>query len=364
MKTPATATATDLTKRGPESNADAALWRAGNRGRRPRVYYTHEGFVALREIREKARAKRFAIEGEPEPPPPPAEGEEPPPDESVWTGAVDAVAKELDSLQAAIENNPDYVDPDAPPPPAEGEDAAPFETPSDVLMNLRGDYERAIEEALLPEGRADLLAVAASESLANALSGVDDAAAAAMAAHGPPPEEEEKEGGDAEADHGGDAAQAPPAGTPPRKPPWKPRYLRQLRESVSAMLCDAVETFEEIAIGRAEAEVNKESLRRVREMRETRANDTVTARGGSGPHAELSVSEAIGLSPGNNGKGALEWDVYDALRRRKMLLGREPSGTMSALASPVAASPSPAKSARSGDSASGSGAGTPRSGRE
>ena len=335
----------DFAAAPPPHDPDSAKWRAGNHGRRPRVYFSTEVFGTVRDVYVAAYeaekvlnptspggAEEGAEDAEKEASP--AEGEEgyvPPPPEptpaELWDGSVGAAEAAVEALAAAIAANPDWTPPPWPPEPEEGSPKEgeegyvppppPPPTPSEVLERCKADLARASVAAALPASRAGVLQSALSESLATALEGMDAAAAEAMVAHGPPkpstppPAEENAEaaeeappaaeGDAAEGEGGGEAAAADGTAAVEEDTSWREAYVEAMREKVAAMLGAAVDAFETVEVAQADDEVNAECERRVSAIREAEAADNSGDLGEQG-----------------------EWDVYAMLRRRKALLGREP----------------------------------------
>ena len=96
-----------------------------------------------------------------------------------------------------------------------------------------------------------------------------------------------------------------------------------LTRSIGEMLGAAAEAFERESVAEAEAEVNAEPIRRVRDMRVTAAKlETLgEEEEGSGDRGWRAQPPAdLGGEPQSPGRA--EWTEYELLRRRKALLGR------------------------------------------
>ena len=96
-----------------------------------------------------------------------------------------------------------------------------------------------------------------------------------------------------------------------------------LTRSIGEMLGAAAEAFERESVAEAEAEVNAELIRRVRDMRVTAAKlETLGEEDGEGDRgSETQPAADLGGEPQSPGRA--EWTEYELLRRRKALLGRE-----------------------------------------
>ena len=194
--------------------------------------------------------------------------------------------------------------------------------------------------------RADLLAAALSEAVTNRLGSVDETFEKARAKYRPPspppPEPELDEEGNPIAPPAGEEgeAQEPGAGEEPgagggeKKDKdafdsvWRRKCRKVLTRSIGEMLGAAAEAFERESVAEAEAEVNAELIRRVRDMRVTAAKlETLGEEDGEGDRgSETQPAADLGGEPQSPGRA--EWTEYELLRRRKALLGREvdPSG--------------------------------------
>ena len=109
---------------------------------------------------------------------------------------------------------------------------------------------------------------------------------------------------------------------------WRRKCRKVLTRSIGEMLGAAAEAFERESVAEAEAEVNAELIRRVRDMRVTAAKlETLGEEDGEGDRgSETQPAADLGGEPQSPGRA--EWTEYELLRRRKALLGREvdPSG--------------------------------------
>ena len=198
----------------PAAGREPALFRAGNRERRPRVYYHEEAFAALWNIRARAREASDLL--------PPTVSEEEKEEETAG------------NAEAENGEDPDPPRPPAPPPPrasrphrrgGTGTDpsrpwrrrsttwrrgwtptrtgrcprrrrrlrrrrrnlrrlwtrSSPREHPSETLETCRADLETATRQTALPASRADLLAAGMEEALFVALEDVEPANRRAIA---------------------------------------------------------------------------------------------------------------------------------------------------------------------------------------
>ena len=226
------------------------------------------------------------------------------------------------------------------------EDAEAGPPPEEVLASCRASFAEAMRVAILPRSRADLLAAALSEAVTNRLGSVDETFEKARAKYRPPspppPEPELDEEGNPIAPPAGEEgeAQEPGAGEEPgagggeKKDKdafdsvWRRKCRKVLTRSIGEMLGAAAEAFERESVAEAEAEVNAELIRRVRDMRVTAAKlETLGEEDGEGDRgSETQPAADLGGEPQSPGRA--EWTEYELLRRRKALLGREvdPSG--------------------------------------
>lgn len=286
-----------------------------------------------------------------------------------WDGSVAQVEECIRNLEAAIERKA-ALDAAAEAAAAEGggeetaaadaaedaeaadaaevadEDAEAGPPPEEVLASCRASFAEAMRVAILPRSRADLLAAALSEAVTNRLGSVDETFEKARAKYRPPspppPEPELDEEGNPIAPPAGEEgeAQEPGAGEEPgagggeKKDKdafdsvWRRKCRKVLTRSIGEMLGAAAEAFERESVAEAEAEVNAELIRRVRDMRVTAAKlETLGEEDGEGDRgSETQPAADLGGEPQSPGRA--EWTEYELLRRRKALLGREvdPSG--------------------------------------
>lgn len=310
----------------PSSGPECAFFTAANVGRRPRVFFHPEVFETLCRIcaDAKALARLMPVEeGEEEEEDVPAEpveptlnenGEEIPPPASPswgdWDGSVEAVESALDLLAKRCETNmewkPTHVECVE---VAEGEDT-PGDTPppllaSESLEMFRQHFNSAIEESLVPESRADLLAASMTEVLVTALDGVDKAARRARRMHEPRPvvPAEPAEGDDPPAEEtpkppelDADGNEIPPHPEP--EPKWMKKYRKQLRDSVSVMLGEAMDSFEgpsEQGFQKAVTAVSLETERRAKELEQIAGRRRRALRFGSAFEEEKQSSRANSL---------------------------------------------------------------------
>ena len=220
-------------------------------------------------------------------------------------------------------------------PPTDEVDAGP--QPEDVLDAARAEFAEAMRVASLPQSRADLLAAALSEAVSNLLAEVDETYETARAKYRPatpppPPPKLDEDGNPIEEEN-------PPAEDEPAQPkvkdpdakdsPWKRKCRKVLVRSIGEMLWLAAEAFERDAVAEAEAEVNTELIRRVRDMRVTAAK--LETLGEEEDEKEDENAEDYAMkndvdetqAPKPMSPGRAEWTEYELLRRRKALLGRE-----------------------------------------
>ena len=327
----------------PASGAEPALFRAGNRDRRPRVYYHEDAFAALWGIRARAIEAAGVLppvvdeEAEKE------EGEEEkddaaggdaavvdaddgaaaaagvpaPPPWGDWDGSIAAVEAAIDALAARLDANPDW---EMPPEEEKEENAneenekeasdgfsnAPRAHPSETLETCRADLETATRQTALPASRADLLAAGMEEALFAALEEVEPADRRAIRANKPrpkpPPEPEDAADDAAAAETPADPDAPPPPPSP--EPPWKAVYRRQLADEVARMLGEAVDAFE-AGVEATEAEVAAECDRRADDL-----------------DAEASKTRGYNESPAKGDGG--DWEAFAMHRRKRELLRRDP----------------------------------------
>ena len=111
--------------------------------------------------------------------------------------------------------------------------------------------------------------------------------------------------------------------------PWKRKCRKVLVRSIGEMLGLAAEAFERDAVAEAEAEVNTELIRRVRDMRVTAAKLETLGEEEDENADENAEDDAMKneqddtQAPKPMSPGRAEWTEYELLRRRKALLGRE-----------------------------------------
>jgi len=322
----------------PAAGREPALFRAGNRERRPRVYYHEEAFAALWNIRARAREASDLLpptvdeeekeeetagnaEAENGEDPDPAAstdaassaGVPPPPPWGDWDGSIAAVEAAIDDLAARLDANPDWEMP-----PEEEEtseekeesssaldESSPREHPSETLETCRADLETARRQTALPASRADLLAAGMEEALFVALEDVEPANRRAIRAHKPRPKpktpepEEDAPNDDAEA-----SGEPDPNRPPSPEPPWKAVYRRQLADEVARMLGEAVDAFES-GVDATEAEVAAECDARVDAL-----------------DAAASETRGYNESPAKGDDG--DWAAFAMHRRKRELLRRDP----------------------------------------
>jgi hypothetical protein len=382
----------------PSSGPEPGLWNAGNANRRPRVYYHEESFGMFMDIRAKCLAAAATLPPEPVEAPeggedgeggaegePAAEGDgaegdsgegeagdaegdtEPAPEElpfDGWDGSVSQVEESIAKLEEAIRRKADLdaaketegggedaEDADAPaegeeapeggdePPPVDEADAGP--PPEDVLDAARAEFAEAMRVASLPQSRADLLAAALSEAVSNRLANVDETYETARAKYRPatpppPPPKLDEDGNPIEEENPPAEDEPAPAEKDPdaKDSPWKRKCRKVLVRSIGEMLGLAAEAFERDAVAEAEAEVNTELIRRVRDMRVTAAKLETLGEEEDGENADENAEDDAmqneqddtmtqSDAPKPMSPGRAEWTEYELLRRRKALLGRE-----------------------------------------
>ena len=112
--------------------------------------------------------------------------------------------------------------------------------------------------------------------------------------------------------------------------PWKRKCRKVLVRSIGEMLGLAAEAFERDAVAEAEAEVNTELIRRVRDMRVTAAKLETLGEEEEDENADENAEDDARKNeqddtqaPKPMSPGRAEWTEYELLRRRKALLGRE-----------------------------------------
>jgi hypothetical protein len=378
----------------PSSGPEPGLWNAGNANRRPRVYYHEESFGMFMDIRARCLAAAATLPPEPVEAPeggeegeggaegePAAEGDgaegdsgegeagdaegdtEPAPEElpfDGWDGSVSQVEESIAKLEDAIrrkadldaaketeDGGEDAEDADAPPegeeaaeggdepPPTDEVDAGP--PPEDVLDAARAEFAEAMRVASLPQSRADLLAAALSEAVSNRLANVDETYETARAKYRPatpppPPPKLDEDGNPIEEENPPAEDEPAPAEKDPdaKDSPWKRKCRKVLVRSIGEMLGLAAEAFERDAVAEAEAEVNTELIRRVRDMRVTAAKLETLGEEEDGENADENAEDDAKKNeqddtqaPKPMSPGRAEWTEYELLRRRKALLGRE-----------------------------------------
>ena len=253
---------------------------------------------------------------------------------------------DLDAAKEAEGGGEDAEDADA---PAEGEEApeggdepAPTDEvdagppPEDVLDAARAEFAEAMRVASLPQSRADLLAAALSEAVSNRLADVDETYETARAKYRPatpppPPPKLDEDGNPIEEENPPAEDEPAPAVKDPdaKDSPWKRKCRKVLVRSIGEMLGLAAEAFERDAVAEAEAEVNTELIRRVRDMRVTAAKLETLGEEEDENADENAEDDAMKndlddtQAPKPMSPGRAEWTEYELLRRRKALLGRE-----------------------------------------
>jgi hypothetical protein len=254
---------------------------------------------------------------------------------------------DLDAAKETEGGGEDAEDADAPaegeeapeggdePPPVDEADAGP--PPEDVLDAARAEFAEAMRVASLPQSRADLLAAALSEAVSNRLANVDETYETARAKYRPatpppPPPKLDEDGNPIEEENPPAEDEPAPAEKDPdaKDSPWKRKCRKVLVRSIGEMLGLAAEAFERDAVAEAEAEVNTELIRRVRDMRVTAAKLETLGEEEDGENADENAEDDAKKNeqddtqaPKPMSPGRAEWTEYELLRRRKALLGRE-----------------------------------------